>query len=341
MGDCVVPTGIAGTYIHLFNDMFIQVVANYKEKSAMGYCYDLVVYNLYGFFLYSIYTVVQYRYQAEYDLEEAVEWQDLFFAFHSFSVNVVYLVQSWYYDGHPFFSSIGWFCKVYICVTSLFLLSQVCFASMGMIAWVSVPGAIRSSGKAECDWSVVESMGIIKALVTVLKFPSQVVMNVDRKSTKGMSVLGFVMDLFGGAAALAQNVTDTIVFKDMAFMTANIPKVIVAGFSVFWDAVLIYQGAWLYRNQDPLPLEQRCSQRKPDTRTAKILDFFAPAQWPPEMESFDTPRDGDDLTDVIGASKRISHELDHTIELGIPSVRIDFDDGPQTARNINVDVAFE
>jgi len=293
-----------------------QIYQNYKDKSAIGYCYDLVVYNVYGFILYSVYTITQYTYQRKHGLEEAVDWQDIFFSVHSLVVNLFYMGQSWYYNGRPPFVAIGYFCRVYIFISIMILIAHVVFALFGWISWVSVPGAVDERGIAEDTWSVAECMGIIKAVITVIKYPSQVVFNYDRQSTQGMNVLGFVMDLTGGTAAIAQNLSDSIVFNDFAFMTANLPKVIVAGSSVFWDVFLIIQGYFLYPNREPLPMEQRPSVLKPSNIASKIMIFFAPEQWPQIPE-------GDELT-----PSTIKH-LNHAFGTEISSHPLwHHDDGP-------------
>jgi len=244
--------------------------------------------------------------------------------------------QSWYYDGRPPFVGIGYFCRMYIYFTMLILIMHFLFALFGWITWVSVPGAVDSFGKVEESWSVVECMGIIKAVITVIKYPSQVVFNYDRQSTQGMNVLGFVMDLTGGAAALAQNLSDSIIFNDFAFMTANLPKVIVAGSSVFWDALLIIQGWVLYRNKDPLPFESRISYLKPTNFVSKITVLFSPAQWPPVpiLEEEYTPTTIKNLHTTEIPNQPLWHDgtSDHPIgdnptgDVEIPTlVRFDYD----------------
>lgn len=261
-----------------------QLIANHLGKSTSGFCYDLVVYNIYGFGLYSIYTCTQYKYQNDMGLEQAVDWQDVLFSLHSLAINFLYMLQAWYYDGRPLFMYLGSFCRTFILFTFGVIAMHVIAWILDLIPWVSVPGAIDSDGTIEAEWSVVECMGIIKAVITVIKYPTQIILNYDRQSTMGMSVMGFIMDLFGGVAALAQNGVDALLNSDITFITANLPKVIVAASSIFWDCVLIYQGAWLYRNKLPLKPQSRESALLPNNCIARLIKLFAPMQWPLSIE---------------------------------------------------------
>lgn len=103
-------------------------------------------------------------------------------------------------------------------------------------------------------------MGMIKVVLTTVKYTPQAVMNYRLQSTAGFSIWAILLDLLGGTFSLAQLALDSSLQADWSGITGNASKFMLGNVSVFFDIVFIYQHYWLYRTvrstDSPGPTEQ-------------------------------------------------------------------------------------
>lgn len=80
-----------------------------------------------------------------------------------------------------------------------------------------------------------------------MKYAPQAVLNFQRKSTVGMSILQFSMDLAGGILSLAQLFLDSASAGDWSGVSSNPAKFVLGNITVLFDLVFFYQHMVLYR----------------------------------------------------------------------------------------------
>lgn len=128
-------------------------------------------------------------------------------------------------------------------VLAFLLLAILCgllCAAGGIIPW-----ACRSIGGSGSTFSFLSLMGYVKVVITAVKYPSQILLNMRQRSTAGLSRETFVLDFVGGSASLVQQFVLAASFAStndgFAFLAANLPKVLVGSFVCFYDVILLFQ----------------------------------------------------------------------------------------------------
>lgn len=81
----------------------------------------------------------------------------------------------------------------------------------------------------------------------MVKYAPQAVLNFQRKSTVGMSILQFSLDLTGGILSLAQLFLDSASAGDWSAVSSNPAKFVLGNITVLFDLVFFYQHMVLYR----------------------------------------------------------------------------------------------
>jgi cystinosin len=90
-------------------------------------------------------------------------------------------------------------------------------------------------------------LGNIKAFLTVVKYAPQAWLNFQRKSTRGLSILQFTLDLTGAVLSLAQLTIDSVHGGDWSAVLANPAKLALGNVTVFFDLLVFFQHFYLYR----------------------------------------------------------------------------------------------
>lgn len=114
-------------------------------------------------------------------------------------------------------------------------------------------------------------MGNVKAFLTVVKYAPQIWLNIRRKSTRGLSISQFSLDLTGAVLSLVQLFIDAAQGGDWSAVLANPAKFALGNVTVFFDLVAFFQHYYLYRGavDDALPAD------KVDTETEPLLPSHA------------------------------------------------------------------
>lgn len=80
-----------------------------------------------------------------------------------------------------------------------------------------------------------------------MKYAPQVWLNFQLKSTQGLSILQFTLDLTGGVLSLAQLFLDSASTGNWSAVSTNPAKFMLGNITVLFDLVFFYQHMILYR----------------------------------------------------------------------------------------------
>lgn len=83
-------------------------------------------------------------------------------------------------------------------------------------------------------------------VITVAKYCPQVLVNYQRKSTRGWSILQVLLDLIGGVLSISQLLIDSSLNGDWSGVTGNPVKFALGQVSIMFDAVFVVQHYILY-----------------------------------------------------------------------------------------------
>eukprot|EP00392_Amoebophrya_sp_AT5.2_P010877 g10944.t1 len=90
-------------------------------------------------------------------------------------------------------------------------------------------------------WSLLTLLGFIKVVITAVKYPSQILLNCQRRSTAGLAKTTYLLDLTGGCCSVLQNLVLAWLKHDREILFANLPKLIIGGLACGYDLVILSQ----------------------------------------------------------------------------------------------------
>lgn len=98
---------------------------------------------------------------------------------------------------------------------------------------------------------------MIKVFLTAVKYTPQAVMNYQRQSTAGFSIVAILLDMSGAILSLMQLVLDSSMQGDWSGAVGNIAKLLLGNITILFDVIFIFQHFVLYQerfaeNQPPL-----------------------------------------------------------------------------------------
>lgn len=97
--------------------------------------------------------------------------------------------------------------------------------------------------KAQADtwsrlaYSQIYSLGLVKLVITLVKYTPQVMTNYRRQSTMGFSIQQILLDFIGGVLSVLQLVIDSSLQSDWSGLTNNPTKFWLGNFTIFFDLV--------------------------------------------------------------------------------------------------------
>lgn len=218
-----------------------QAVTNYKNQCTTGLKSDKLAYDLIGFECLVIYESSMYfsAYTRELYAEDhngnypEVQINDVWFANHSMLLTFIVIGQMMYYDGWK-----QWPTTVAVTICSILIFTQI--FGLGVLA-VYGPDI-----KAISFLTWLYLLSSIKVLITFLKFLPQVLFNYERKSTRGWSMPGTIMDLMGSVLSISQLVLDCYFVGDWKGVEGNFIKLGLGVISGTYDVIFIVQHYILY-----------------------------------------------------------------------------------------------
>ncbi|MCJ1468865.1 hypothetical protein MMC07_007495 [Pseudocyphellaria aurata] len=222
-----------------------QVILNFRRHSTVGVNLSLPFINTLGFSAYTLSTSAMYfspLIRAQYASRNpaspvpTVRANDVAFAGHALIMCFVtlstFVKPIWGFEQEP--PRTGWRVgKVIIAVMVGCVIGVVWM--VGLVLVKGKDGGRDPNGFAWID--VVEAVGMVKLVVTVVKYIPQVLTNYRRQSTVGWSIDQILMDFFGGVLSVLQLVIDASLQPDWTGLTHNPVKLWLGGLSVFFDIV--------------------------------------------------------------------------------------------------------
>eukprot|EP01057_Protomagalhaensia_wolfi_P003914 Protomagalhaensia_wolfi_Nauph_80__3913@NODE_396_length_2611_cov_285_088647_g300_i0_p1_GENE_NODE_396_length_2611_cov_285_088647_g300_i0NODE_396_length_2611_cov_285_088647_g300_i0_p1_ORF_typecomplete_len283_score16_99PQloop/PF04193_14/5_4e14PQloop/PF04193_14/2_6e03PQloop/PF04193_14/6e12PQloop/PF04193_14/5_2e03_NODE_396_length_2611_cov_285_088647_g300_i07981646 len=217
-----------------------QIYANYCHRKTDAVSLDCSTLNLLGYVAYVLYTTILYAYEVHHYLPRIITIQDVCFAVHALVLTIVLLLQF----------------KIY--ATSRLRVHPATRALIGavMVGWLInaflwLSGFIRfipfSGNTTRSSWSVVEFFGFTNVLITMVKYAPQVYHNYRRKSTVGLDIRTFLLDMAGGTLAMLQTALLAIHYDDTRYFTNNLTKLLLCCVGLSYDTIIIYQHYIQYR----------------------------------------------------------------------------------------------
>jgi hypothetical protein len=138
-----------------------------------------------------------------------------------------------YYDGWK-----QWPTKVAVTISTILICAQI----FGLV----VLAVYGPDFKAISYLSWLYLLSGIKVLITFLKFLPQVLYNYERKSTKGWSMPGTIMDLMGSILSISQLILDCYFLDDWKGVQGNFIKLGLGVISGTYDVIFIIQHYVMY-----------------------------------------------------------------------------------------------
>jgi len=218
---------------------------------VVGMSFDYVLYNLTGYLCYSTFQCTLYfddyfrdQYKHEHNTDSVpVETNDVVFALHGLAMVCVIGVQCFLYEKGN--QRVSYFC---LAVNLLFYAAIMTVGFFTLTPWLKA-----------VYW--IETMGYVKAVITVIKYTPQVYLNYKYKSTEGWSIVGVLLDVSGGLLSFLQMGLIAIDDGDTSQFT-NFSKMTLAILSLLYDAIFVFQHYILYPHNKILPAEPIITSQK-------------------------------------------------------------------------------
>ena len=83
--------------------------------------------------------------------------------------------------------------------------------------------------------------------MTVVKYVPQIMLNYQRKSTVGWSIIQILCDVSGGVLSIIQLVIDSSLQNDWSGLTGNPAKFGLGNITIIFDVIFLVQHYILYR----------------------------------------------------------------------------------------------
>lgn len=270
-----------------------QPILNIRRRTTRGFSIDFAYLNILGMTSYATYNIVlfsspvvraQYAHRYPSHPVPTVRLNDVVYALHGAIIaGIVYsqfYPRLWHFTPikglrcSPWAHGLCWGC------TGIILLAVLVVASgLGSPIWSWLDVVSGRSFATRCSFlrllllgpvcnpflqanalrcsSLVQIflLGNVKAFLTLVKYAPQALLNFQRKSTRGLSILQFTLDLTGGVLSLAQLFLDSASTGNWSAISANPAKFVLGNITVFFDVLCFYQHFYLYRGavEDPLP----------------------------------------------------------------------------------------
>jgi len=213
-----------------------QIYENWKNKSVVGYNFDmlaldtidLTVYFAYNIGIYAI-PYVQNQYLKEHETSVVpVKLNDVIFCIHGMLSCLVLIIQ----------------CRIY--ERGQQKVSKTCLCFVGGIVCL-IMCTIAAALTNEINWvECLSYLSYIK-LLAITKYIPQIFLNHRRRSTKGFSIGVVLLDGVGGCCSIGQMITNSYNYNDWTSFGGNPTKVGVGILSIVFDAILALQHYLCYR----------------------------------------------------------------------------------------------
>lgn len=204
-----------------------QAILMYRHKTVAGFSLDFAHLNFLGFLCYTLFNLsfllsatVQQQYKdRHHGSPNVVRWNDAVFALHALALTAIQVVQVWWYPRERG-QRISRFARLSMLGIAIIVL--------GAVLLVIPDGARTAKGKGTFSLQYLDLVNLfsyIKLYITLVKYLPQVLLNRQRKSTKGFSIEAVLLDFAGGVLSLLQLVIDAgLIQHDWSGVTGDFGK---------------------------------------------------------------------------------------------------------------------
>ncbi|CAN6669711.1 cystine transporter [Trichomonascus vanleenenianus] len=235
--------------------LYPPILLNRRLKSVEGISLDFMVLNFIGYVMYTLsvwmlysnqwvrneyaqrHTLVSDTGELNYPL---VRFNDIVYGLHGVVLLIYMFLQM--------------FCMGYATTSRQRHLSRYTKLLLGGVIVAGVAGCMYAYRVQDTPqhfelYDLVWAMGNVKVAMSTAKYVPQVLYNHHRRSTKGWSMSGVRLDLFGAAASLAQLFLDGYIRHDLSGVWNNTVKLALAVVTVFFDTIFLTQH-FIYKEDD-------------------------------------------------------------------------------------------
>ncbi|OAQ60426.1 cystinosin [Pochonia chlamydosporia 170] len=240
---------IGWAYTFLWTVSFYPLlISNIRRRSTHGVSVDFCLLNLLGMTAYAIYNITmrfspvvrrQYAARNPQNPTPIVQSNDVAYALHGLFISATIYSQFyprlWGFDTakpsriSPWCSLVFWGCII-AALVGAFVAILVPYSQSWM--WLDV----------------IYLVGNIKTFLTLLKYIPQTWLNYKRKSTQGLPLLPFALDIAGASLSLLQLLIDSAYSSNQPTALSNPVKLLLAYVTICFDLVFFFQHYVLYRN---------------------------------------------------------------------------------------------
>ena len=211
-----------------------QLVLNNKSKSVKGYSLDYCLFNLIGFFVYSITCIFSFIDEVN---TNQISIGNLVFSIHGLILSAVLFKQTLLYSSDNQDESFSSF-SLYSFTSIITMLSILLFCEK--VDSLYDPNILSKDQNFKFNSESLS--GVIIIYCTFFKYLSQLLLNYKNTSTIGFSSINVYLELSGSVFCLAQGIISAINNEDF-----NIVKCIICSFSFAFSFIFIIQRL-IYKN---------------------------------------------------------------------------------------------
>ncbi len=193
-----------------------------------GLSINYLVLNFIGYTYYSTYNIYGFLYNPQYNSGQ-IHTSDLLFAFHALFMVSVHIILVIYYPRESNKPRPVW---------------MAC-AIMSIVA-VAVYAIFDPIAE-----NIIKLMGLMKVIISFIKYCPQVYLNFKRRSTYGWSLENVILDLSGGSLAFLQIFVDYLNSgtSDQFSSNLNFAKFLLGIVTVVFDIIFLFQHYILYTDR--------------------------------------------------------------------------------------------
>lgn len=235
-----------------------QLIENYKRGSIIGQSLSFIALNVLGFGCYCCYTLSFYydeQTQREYNerfrgSKNDVQRNDVWFALLAFGCTIINLHQAIFYS------------------RGAQIISPFVTAGIGVaITFLAVSGFLIFALGVRDDvffnrLSLLYAMGVVKIIVTLVKYPAQLILNARRKTTVGANIHNFSLDLAGGVMSVCQQLLLAHLDDNWRALAGNWVKLSLGAICIIYDCVFMLQHFCLFERNNRRILAAACERRR-------------------------------------------------------------------------------
>ena len=247
-----------------------QLYVNWKRKSIVGQSIAFAYTNFLGFSCYSIFNICLYsfdsiklEYQERFKTRNDVEINDVLYALFSALCTGINSYQCLFYERGGQ--------KVHK-IVPMFIWGSVVL----MAGWVVLIVLFFDPNKPSSEnpkminpLDFLYGVGMLKVIVTAVKYAPQVLLNFKRKKTVGMSISQWIMDFTGGIFSLSQEILDAALRNEWVALEGNFVKLLLSVFTLMYDMVFFVQHYCLYAENN----EKIINEYKRKMRLARVREL--------------------------------------------------------------------